>query len=222
MGCWHQSAMDSHQGKGIAFMSDPHDSAFALIELLMRKAPEYLDLMTARTDAEFEAAFDAILGKAIAHLEKNKKNFQTLHEEGLSGVLAAALSMPGLTVTQEAHSNGHVDLTIEAEHRVPARTKLAEAKMYAGFQYHTGGLAQLLGRYTTGREGRGLLIVYVRKKGISGLVRKLRNRMDKDLPLNQQGKTEDHILKWSFISTHAHACGDDLQVGHIGCNLYIT
>lgn len=222
MGCWHHSALDSCQGKGLAFMNAPRDSALALMEQLMRKAPEYLDLMTARTDAEFETAFDAILGKAIIHLERNKKNFRALDEEGLSGVLAAALSMPGLRVTQEAHSNGHVDLTIEADHCVPARTKLGEAKIYAGFQYHTGGLEQLLGRYTTGREGRGLLIVYVRQRDISGLIRRLRHRMDAELPLNQQGKAEDHSLKWSFISTHAHACGDDLQVGHIGCNLYVT
>src|SRR5262249_29211677 len=141
---------------------------------------------------------------------------------GLSGALAAALSIPGLSVTQEANSNGHVDLTIEADHCVPPRTKLGEAKIYSGFKYHTDGLEQLLGRYTTGREGRGLLIEYVRRNDISGLISKLRKKMDDDLPMKQKGKTADHVLKWSFISTHGHACGDDLQVGHIGCNLYIA
>ena len=125
-------------------------------------------------------------------------------------------------MTQEAHSNGHVDIIIEADHCTPTRTKLGEAKIYSGFKYHTAGLEQLLGRYTTGREGRGLLIIYVRQKDILGLVSKLRNQMDVILPLKQQGKTEDHILKWSFISTHAHACGDDLEVGHIGCNLHVV
>jgi len=30
----------------------------------------------------------------------------------------------------------------------------------------------------------------------------------------------DHVLKWSFLTRHAHSCGDTLEVGHIGCNLY--
>jgi len=197
------------------------DSAENLVDRIKRKAPEYLDLLTADTDAEFEAAFDAILGKAIASLEEDKKNFNELGEDALSGVLAKALSMPGLTVTRETHSNGHVDLTIEADHCVPARKKLGEAKIYNGPKYHVKGLQQLLGRYTTGREGRGLVIVYVRKKDIAGLFKKLRQKMDSDFPMKQKGKTLDHTLKWSFLSTHAHDCGEDLQVGHIGCNLHI-
>ena len=37
--------------------------------------------------------------------------------------------MPGLTVAQETNSNGHVDLTIEADHCTPARVKLGEARL---------------------------------------------------------------------------------------------
>src|SRR5262245_55649970 len=129
-------------------------SAAELVELMQRKAPEYLDLLTARTDEEFEQAFDGILEKAIAHLEYNKKNFSTLNEVGLSAVLAAGLATPGLSISQEEYCNGHVDLIIEADHCVPARRKLAEAKIYDGPEYHIQGLGQLLGRYSTGREGR--------------------------------------------------------------------
>jgi len=197
------------------------DSAENLVARIRRKAPEYLDLLTAETESEFESAFDAILGKAIASLEEDKKNFKTLGEDALSGVLAKSLSMPGLTVTRETHSNGHVDLTIEADHCVPTRKKLGEAKIYNGPKYHVKGLQQLLERYTTGREGRGLVVVYVRKQNIAGLFRKLRRKMDDDLPMNQKGKTVDHTVKWSFLSTHIHYCGEDLQVSHIGCNLFI-
>ncbi len=56
----------------------------------------------------------------IRRLERIKVNFQTLNEVGLSGVLAGFVSIPGiLTVTNQAHSNGHVDLTIEANNCVP-------------------------------------------------------------------------------------------------------
>jgi hypothetical protein len=169
--------------------------------------------------SEFESAFDVLLEKAVSGLEQNKKKFESLDEDGLSGALALALSMPGLTVTRETNSNGHVDLTIEADHCSPARRKLGEAKIYDGPAYHFMGLEQLLGRYTTGREERGLLIVYFRKPNISGLMKGLRERMDSDLPCKQQGNTADHALKWSFLSAHAHACGDNLEVSHIGCNL---
>lgn len=200
-------------------MKDRRDSAARLIDLMLRKAPEYLDLLTAEADADFERAFDAILEKAVTGLETNKRNFKDLDEVGLTGTLALALSIPGLSITQETNSNGHVDLTIEADHCLPARRKLGEAKIYDGPAYHMRGIEQLLDRYTTGREGRGLMIVYFRTKDIAGLIAKLREKMDIDLPCRQRGMTVDHVLKWSFISTHCLSSGDNHEVGHIGCNL---
>jgi hypothetical protein len=201
-------------------MTPDGDSLFDLFELMKKKAPEYIKLLTAQSEAEFDEAFDAMLEKAISRLEQNSKNFASLDEVGLSGCLAAALSMPGLSVSQEAHSNGHVDITIDADHCVPARRKLGEAKIYNGPEYHVQGLGQLLQRYTTGREERGLLIVYVRMKDISGLIKKIRQKMDVEHPCDQQGNTVDHTFKWSFLSRHAHSCGDVLDVSHVGCNLY--
>jgi hypothetical protein len=199
---------------------DEKDTAFALVEILKRKAPEYLDLFTAQTDADFENAFDALLEKSVAGLEANKTNFATLDEEALSAILALALSTPGLSVTQETHSNGHVDITITADHCVPVRKKLGEAKIWDGPEYHIKGIKQLLDRYTTGREGRGLVITYVKKRNIKGLLTKLRETMNVERPCKQTADTIDHTLKWSFLSTHAHSCGETLEVGHIGCNLY--
>ena len=201
-------------------MMQDGDSLFDLVEMMKQKAPEYIALLTAQSEAEFDKAFDAMLEKAVLRLEQNSKNFAALDEVGLSGCLAAALSMPGLSVIQEANSNGHVDITIDADHCVPARRKLGEAKIYNGPEYHVQGLGQLLQRYTTGREGRGLLIAYVRAKDISGLIKKIRQKMDDEHPCDQRGKTVDHTIRWSFLSSHAHSCGDVLDVSHIGCNLY--
>ncbi len=202
-------------------MSDQTDSALNLIEQIKRKAPEFLDLITAENDMDFDQAFDALLEKAVIGLEMNKRNFATLDEDGLSGVLAMALSAPGLSVTRETHSNGHVDLMIEANYCTPPRRKLGEAKIYNGPAYHISGLQQLLGRYTTGREGRGILIEYFRQRNIAVLVEKIRQEMDKNHPCQQQGDTSNHVLQWSFLSKHDHSCGETLEVGHIGCNLYI-
>jgi hypothetical protein len=173
-------------------VSDQDDSLYAFCEILKQKAPEIFNLITAKSAGDFEAAFDSLLDRAVSGLEQNKKKFENLHEDGLSSVLALALSMPGLTVTRETHSNGHVDLTIEADHCTPSRRKLGEAKIYHGPAYHFKGIQPLLSRYSTGREGRGLMIVYFRKPNIAGLLRGLREQMDADLPCCQQGNTADH------------------------------
>lgn len=202
-------------------MTVEHGTALELVEMIMLKAPEYLDLLTARSEADFDRAFDSILQDAIERLETNRVNFEALNEVGLTAVVAAGLSIPGFTVTQETHSNGHVDLTVRADHCVPSRTRLGEAKIWDGPAYHVRGVDQLLSRYTTGREGRGLLIVYFRKREIATLIRGLRSEMDTTHPCRQQGATVDHVLKWSFRSTHEHSCGDPVEVAHVGCNLFV-
>jgi hypothetical protein len=203
-------------------MTSYADSYLAFVERIIRRDPANIDLQTATTEDQFDKALEVVLESAIRHLEKNKKNFQTLNEVALSAVLAGVVSIPGiLTVTNEAHSNGHVDLTIEADNCFPRRVKLGEAKIYKGPAYHVTGLDQLLQRYTTGREGRGLLISYVRQRDISAITSKLRLHMDEALPLSQKGPCRDAALRWSFLTVHLHSCGDDLEVGHFGCNLYV-
>ncbi|MCB2149199.1 MAG: hypothetical protein KQI81_22145 [Deltaproteobacteria bacterium] len=114
-----------------------------------------------------------------------------------------------------------MDLTIEADHCMPARIKLGEAKIYNGPNYHIVGLGQLIGRYTTGREGRGLLIEYVRKPDIKVKMANIRIHLDDRLPLNQSGPSKDHVIKWAFLTEHKHSSGGNVQVGHVGCNLYL-
>ena len=197
------------------------DSLAELVERLMRRSSAYLDLISATTEEEFEFSFTAILESGLLHLERNKRLFAGLTEEGLSAVLAASLTGPGMIVTQETNSNGHVDLTIEADHCSPVMVKLCEAKIYAGPSYHIKGIAQLLGRYTTGRETRGLLLSYVRKPNIKDLVARLRAAVEKRLPENQIGPCQDHVLKWSFVTKHKHSSGEELALSHVGCNMHV-
>jgi len=204
-------------------MSESPRTAEDLINLLRERSPAHLDLMTAEDEDEFEQAFDILLERAVEHLETNSKNFGSLDEEGLTGVLTGALTVPGLSLTQEGNSNGHVDITIEVTNCSPTRKKLGEAKIYRGPVYHVDGLEQLLGRYTTGREGRGLLLAYVKAKGISDKMQGIRQHMNRKLPLNQKGAATDHqLLRWSFATIHEHESGDDCCVDHIGFNLYTS
>jgi hypothetical protein len=202
-------------------MTPETDSLFAFVNRLYRETPELIQLATAKTDEEFEAAFDLVLDKTVRGLEANKVNFETLGEEGLSADLAHSLSMPGIAVMPEMNSNGHVDVVIYVYLCNPRRTKLCEAKIYDGPAYHIKGMRQLLNRYSTGRESRLLLISYVRKRNIKGLIDGLRKRLDRDRPLSQKGPTRDHTMKWSFLSSHVHSSGEILHVGHVGCNLHI-
>jgi hypothetical protein len=64
------------------------------------------------------------------------------------------------------------------------------------------------------------VIAYIKQPNVAGLMKKLRAEMDESLPHDQKGPSKDHLLKWSFLSVHGHSCGEDLEVGHIGCNLY--
>ena len=191
------------------------------LDRLKRAVPELFDMIASATEDEFNDAFTPLLERAVTGLEQNSKNYQLLDETGLTATLATALRLSGLLVHQESHSNGHVDLTIDVPHCIPARRILAEAKKYHGPSYHIDGIRQLLRRYLTGRESRGLVIVYFNLSGIADAVQRVRVEMDLQLPLDQQGPTKPHSLKWSFLSVHKHSSGEQLEIGHIGCNMYV-
>jgi hypothetical protein len=191
------------------------------IELTKKLSRETLDLITAESEEDFDKAFDNWLTQAIAKLEANKLNYESLDENGLSAVLAASLSTGEISVTQEQNSNGHVDLTVKLNNSSPQRTKLGEAKIWRGKEYHVKGLDQLLNRYTTGRESRGFVISYVKQKDIKGLFESLRNYIDEEKPFDLDDVCKDHNVRWAFISIHKHNSGELTPICHIGCNLYL-
>lgn len=199
-------------------MSD--SNLYNYIELTKKLSRETLDLITAESEEDFDKAFDNWLTQAIAKLEANKSNYESLDENGLSAVLAATLSTGEISVTQEQNSNGHVDLTIKLNNSSPQRIKLGEAKIWRGKEYHVKGLDQLLNRYTAGRECRGFVISYVKLKDIRNLFESLRKYIDQSKTFNLEGMCRDHNIKWSFLSTHKHSSGESISICHIGCNLF--
>lgn len=183
---------------------------------------ETLDLITSRTEEEFDLAFDNWLMEGVSKLEKDKNAFIDLGEDALSSILAAALSTPELSVTREEHSNGHVDLTVILNNSFPKRIKLGEAKIWDGNKYHVKGLGQLITRYTTGRECRGFVISYVKIKDVKNLFELLRRYIDDSKPFDLEGICKDNNIRWSFLSTHKHSSGESISVCHIGCNLFTS
>lgn len=189
------------------------------------RCPEFIKTLFdgQASDAEFNDALERLIEAAIGKMESNVKDFDPDHvmsENGLSYVLSSNIEMPGITVSRETNSNGHVDLTIEVEPSLSGRKRLGEAKIWKGPGYHLEGLEQLLNRYATGRCDSGFVFAYVREAKIKDKIQSLKNRMDVEKPCEQDGNCEDHpFAKWSLVSKHEHRSGEILRVVHFGCNL---
>ena len=202
-------------------MSVSLDSLSTFVDHLRAMFPNLgaLKILFAQTDGEFDEALELLLEHAADHLERNANLLGNLGEDGLTAVLIPCLNKPGVRVSQQAYTKGHVDITVEAEFGL--RRRLGEAKIYDGPEYHVEGLEQLINRYSTGREGSGFVVEYVKKAKIDELVTKIRSHMDTAKPCSQKGATQAHRhINWTFISFHNHSSGEVLRVLHLSCNLY--
>lgn len=190
------------------------------LDKLFKWFPELRNLFMASTAQDFDAFLDLHLERCVQRMEAEAHHLADDHEEKLSAFLAAALSIPGLSVVREGYSNGHVDLTIKSESVLSPEQRLAEAKIYNGPSYHAQAIEQLLGRYSTGRQPCGYVVEYVKKPGIANIVAKLRKQADGDLPVKQSGSTTDHAMKWAYVSQHLHASEELIRVIHVNINLH--
>lgn len=202
-------------------MSTSDNSLATLFDMLRSKLPGLAGLMASESESEFDESLEFCLENAADLMEKNANHLTRQDEEAISAFLVACLNMPLLLrATQEAHSNGHVDITVEAVQVPPFRRRLGEAKIYRGPSTHVAGLEQLLGRYTTGRDRSAFMVEYVKDPDIAGLVVKIRLHMDMQKPLSQDGESADHRIHWAFTTNHKHGSGEMLRVLHLNCNLY--
>ena len=182
--------------------------------------PELRKLFQSSNAEEFDAFLDLHFESCVQRMEAEAHHLHNDGEEKLSAFLAAALSIPGLSVVREGYSNGRVDLTIKAEGLLSAEQRLAEAKIYDGPAYHTKAINQLISRYSTGRQPRGYVIEYVKDSGIANIVMKLRKQADANQPVRQEGATSDHKMKWTYISQHRHGSAELIRVVHVNINLH--
>ena len=202
-------------------MINSEDTGLNFLRLLGSSFPGYHDLLRATSDKEFDDTFDGMLVNVICDIEKDAKNLGSLNENGLTSVISIAMNQIfGVKAKREENSNGHVDLTIDVEFP-RQRRRLGEAKIYSGYSYHKSGVNQLLNRYTTGREGRGMLIVYVKESNIKEKIDNLLEAMNQEKPCGQIGEACALPFRWSFLSNHLHHSGETMDLGHYGCNLYI-
>jgi len=182
--------------------------------------PELRKLFQASNAEDFDEFLDLHFERSVQRMEAEAHHLVGDGEEKLSAFLAAALSIPGLTVVREGYSNGRVDLTIRSESLSSAEQRLAEAKIYNGPAYHAQAIGQLISRYSTGRQPTGYVIEYIKKPGIAGIVTRLRKLADADFPEHQEGPTADHAMHWAYVSKHRHSSEELLRVVHVNVNLH--
>lgn len=200
----------------------PDDSLLTLIEQVKTRYPGYesLKMMVSQTDAEFDEALEGMLERTVIYAEQNANFLVDDSEDAITAFITAYLNgSPGIRVLQQAHTNGHVDITVESD-LPPLRRRLGEAKIYGGPAYHVKGLEQLVNRYSTGREGAGFVVEYVKDANIKDLVAKIKSYLDNAKPCSQDGDAQDHRIRWAFITYHQHSSGELLRVLHLNCNLH--
>ncbi len=203
-------------------MTTQGDSLEALVDFIGTTYPdlEAFKIMSAKTDDEFDKALDCMMEGAARYLEQNAKFLIKQEEDSITFSLSAYLTgSTFIRCIQQAYSRGHVDLTIESRFP-PYRSRLGEAKIYKGPVYHVKGMEQLINRYSTGREGSGYVVEYVKDPKILDLVVKIRAHLDASRPCSQDGDTQSHVIRWAFITNHHHSSGEIFRVFHLNCNLY--
>ena len=182
--------------------------------------PALRGILMADDAQEFDNLLEQYIEQCVEGMEAEAHHLHPDSEEKLSAFLAASLRHPGLEVRRESFTNGRVDLTIRQECVIGGQVRLAEAKIYDGPAYHTAALEQLINRYSTGRPPTGYVIEYFKKAGISKLVKGLRDHADHNHPVQQEGATASHPMKWAYQSQHRHPSDELLRVVHVNVNLH--
>jgi hypothetical protein len=205
-------------------MTSPSDvlrSGDTLLALAQVLPTPLLDLLTATSKEQFDRAFSEIVSGAIEQIERDSYNLNKLCENALSGEVVRSINGTLiLQLTREESSNGHVDLTFHAPLCRPPKRVLGEAKIFNYYRWHKDGLTQLVSRYSTGREERGLLLVFVKTDRIKDRMETLRAELDEKRPCEQTAACANHCVRWSFVTTHEHTSNEHVEVWHLGCNLF--
>lgn len=193
---------------------------FSRLSVLFGLFPELRKIFQGEINQDFDEFLEGHFAHCVQRMEAEAHHLVSDSEEKLSAFLVAALDVPGLEVSRESYSNGHVDITIKLASALNPEQRLAEAKIYAGPKYHFKAIEQLISRYSTGRQPVGYVIEYVKQQGISNIVARIRKQSDEDLPVRQEGVTGDHSMKWAYVSQHRHSSDELVRVVHININLH--
>jgi hypothetical protein len=185
-----------------------------------RLLPRYKRLFLSQSQDEFHDACEALIQDVVRRMEGRRSTYRKLDERDLSKLLAELLGEP--VAAAERDQNGHVDVLIQH----PAGlgfNHITECKIWDGEKTHRGGMAQLL-RYTTGREGRALMLsFFMKEKRMVFLLERLSRDLDAPggvPPVTQPCAPHPTLQNGAFVSYHEHPSGAALLITHMGCYLF--
>jgi hypothetical protein len=204
----------------IDWMHLPVNSVREFVKFIDDKVPGASAVYFSEDESQFVKGVELILDAAIRRLEEDAATHGSLGELTLSTMLSNLIRYAA-PCEKESYRNGHVDVAI-GHPRKQQFQYLGECKIFGGFKKHCGGCDQLLNRYSSGRDVRGFVLEFFDRPRMYKLLADLKTDFDQRVPLKMKGssKPHDHI-KGAFISLHTHFTQTDVEVLHLGCNLYI-
>jgi hypothetical protein len=176
-------------------------------------------LFESETVDEFLDAAEHLLGLVVGKMESSRATYRKLAEPDLSNLVVQLLG-DLVPASAEAHTNGHVDVTIRHPRNLGYK-HITECKIWNGERWHREGMHQLV-HYATGTERRTMcLAFFVRHKRMAFLLARLRTGMGASSDPPVTGPVEDHpFLSAAFVSVHEHGSGRPLRIVHYGCHLW--
>jgi hypothetical protein len=176
----------------------------------------------AENEQQFIEGVELALANAIASIESLAPVLPEtqVREEFFSGVLCKLIDAMEIDVVNDGYHGGHVDFMIRHPVR-KALVALGECKVWAGYEWHVKGCAQLLERYLTGRQKRGFCVEFFGVENMYILLRGLSEDLAGKMPLRQTEGPRSHApIAGAFITCHLHSSGATVEICHAGCNVH--
>lgn len=183
------------------------------------KNPQAMSLFTSATREDFLDAAERCIEKVVGMMERSRATYRKLDERDLSKLVVELLG-DLVPAEAEAHTNGHVDVSIRHPRGLLMR-HITECKIWNGIEYHVGGMKQVLG-YARGREGRVMVLeFFVRHKRMAFLMERLRGDLAThgEVPFIRPAVTHPSLVG-AFATAHEHPSGYELEIVHFGCHLW--
>jgi hypothetical protein len=176
-------------------------------------------LYLSTTRAQFLDAAEAMIGNVVDVMETSRSTYRKLAEPDLSR-LAKDLLGKLIPCDAESDNNGHVDLLIRHPFE-PSFRHITEFKIWGGGSIHRGAMRQVLG-YATGQEERLMcLSFFIHHKRMVFLLDRLRKELAAAADPAALWPDGSHpFLKLAFVTRHAHASGQPIEIVHLGCYLW--
>jgi RecB family endonuclease NucS len=134
------------------------------------KAPKLESVLEERI---FEHVLD-VIRKQCLHIEQNPHTYAPMGEEDRRNVILSALTThyDGFTAETD-NQGGHTDILARHDGR---NVFICECKFWSGAASFAGALDQLF-RYTSWRDTKLAVVIFVREKGLTAILKKARTTL---------------------------------------------